>query len=100
MHYAQRETAPLPAPSLVHYAWTGPLRLALAGATRSGTAGGESLFAVQYKHTTFSRLFLDLPQSGPTRKRQADPSSAGSVKEFGMWADVQVKTFSVAKASA
>src|SRR6516164_1910108 len=24
---------------LVHLAWTGPLRLALAGATRSGTAG-------------------------------------------------------------
>ena len=41
------ETAPLPAPFLVHHAWTGPLRLALAGATHSGTAGGEACIAVR-----------------------------------------------------
>ena len=41
------ETAPLPAPFLVHYAWIGPLRLALAGATHSGTAGGEARIAIQ-----------------------------------------------------
>ncbi|MGH9810824.1 MAG: hypothetical protein ACRD9W_26845, partial [Terriglobia bacterium] len=28
------------------YAWIGPLRLALAGATRSGTAGVEDLIAI------------------------------------------------------
>ena len=41
------ETAPLPAPFLVHLAWIGPLRLALAGATRSGTPGVGDLLAIQ-----------------------------------------------------
>jgi hypothetical protein len=40
------ETAPLPAPFLVHLAWTGPLRLALAGAIRSSTAGVGHLIAI------------------------------------------------------
>jgi hypothetical protein len=43
----QQETAPLPTPFLVHLAWTGPLRLALAGATRSGTAGVGHLLAIR-----------------------------------------------------
>jgi hypothetical protein len=40
---SQKRTTLLPAPSLVHLTRrTGPLRLALAGATRSGTAGVET----------------------------------------------------------
>src|SRR6266403_1866149 len=40
----KQKTAPLPAPFLVHPpGGTGPLRLALAGATRSGSAGVGSL---------------------------------------------------------
>jgi len=31
----------------VHLAWTGPLRLALAGATRSGTPGVGHLLAIR-----------------------------------------------------
>ncbi len=34
---------------LVHLAWTGPLRLALAGATRTGTAGVGYLLAIRNK---------------------------------------------------
>jgi len=34
---------------LVHYAWTGPLRLALAGATRSGTAGVGNPLTIRRK---------------------------------------------------
>ena len=44
----QQETAPLPTPFLVHLAWTGPLRLALPGATRSGTAGVGDLLAIRW----------------------------------------------------
>ena len=41
------ETAPLTdAVPSAHHAWIEPLRLALAGATRSGTAGGDCLLAV------------------------------------------------------
>ena len=40
------ETAPLTdAVPSAHYAWIDPLRLALAGATRSGAAGGNGLLA-------------------------------------------------------
>ena len=40
------ETAPLTdAVPSAHHAWIGPLRLALTGATRSGTAGGDCLLA-------------------------------------------------------
>jgi hypothetical protein len=41
--WCQTKTALLPAPFWCTYAGTGPLRLALAGATRSGSAGVGSL---------------------------------------------------------
>ena len=47
---------------LVHYAWTGPLRLALAGATRSGTAGVGCLLAIQPHVRPHPLRCFDLPQ--------------------------------------
>lgn len=41
------------------YAWTGPLRLALAGATRSGTAGVEYLIAIHGYYIPYIPRRLD-----------------------------------------
>jgi hypothetical protein len=46
-HWPTRNGAVASAVSLVHLAWTGPFRLALAGATRSGTAGVGQLLAIR-----------------------------------------------------
>src|SRR5262245_46013001 len=48
------------------HAWTGPLRLALAGATRSGTAGGDTCSRSVDQDIPRPPRRFDLPQSRPS----------------------------------
>jgi hypothetical protein len=60
----KQKTALLPAPFLIATNGSGPLRLALAGATRSGAAGGDDPVTTLRRHRLESREAGELAIQG------------------------------------